>query len=111
MKSLLIASLLAVGFAGSASASTFIESKTNAQLNGPGDDEVMSIISIGTQSDELEASFGVGYGDDQAVANLEVRGYKYLGSNMTLEAEVNALYLTESDKMILSPELRVRKYF
>ena len=111
MKSFLIAALLTLGTAGAASADTFIESKTNAQLNGPGEDSIMSIISVGTRGQDLEASFGVGYGDDQAVANLEVRAYKYIGSNMTVEAEVNTMYLTEDDKMILSPELRIRKYF
>ena len=115
MKNLLLASIVSLLVSPAALAENFVESRTSADLTN-GQDSIQSTLSVGTRSDNLEASFGVGYleaggENSQPLARLEVRSYHYLGNNITLEGEVDVLYLTEDDRINITPEVRVRKYF
>ena len=90
----------------------FIESHTSADLVGNGPDSVVTTVNYGVQGSNLEATIGAGYasGDDELVIRSEVRYYQYIGNDMTIEGELEALYGTSSDGLSISPELRVRKY-
>ena len=94
-------------------AQQFVESKTSADLIGGGPDSVITTVNYGVQGDNIEATIGTGYASagDELVIRSEVRYYRYLGDNITLEAELETIYGTSSDNLGVSPELRVRKYF
>lgn len=113
MKNILIASAILLGTAGSASAQSFVESYTSADLVGGGEDGVITTVNYGIQGDSLEGSIGAGYGSDgdQLVIRAEGRVYKYLGNDVTLEGELETLYGTGTDVIVVKPQLRVRKYW
>ena len=115
MKSLVLALTASILAAGSANAGmTFVESYTDATL-GDGDDTVLTVVGVGyAPSSNLEGVIGVGYDEasDAVALRGQVRYYKYLGNNFTLEGGIEGVYYTrDNDEFEVRPELRIRRYF
>ena len=96
-----------------ASANTFVESDTNANLVGGGDDSVLTVVRVGKQSGELSYGIGAGYDSngDEAVVNGLFEYSTRISNSVVLGAEVEVNYGLDSDVLQVAPELRVRKYF
>ena len=112
MKGLLLALGAIALTAGTASASTFVESNTDATLRNKEQDSVVTTIGVGKNFGNSEAIIGVGYtkDTDEAVVRAEYRAYGYINNRFTYEGSVEALYGVAHDNLEVRPELRLRYY-
>ena len=113
IKNLFFASIITAFTVTTASANTFVESDTKANLVGSGEDEVLTVVRVGKEFHNAAYGIGGGYSSltDEAVIVGKAEYYDSIGRNIWVAAEVDVVYGTESDKLELQPQLRIRKYF